>query len=68
MFFASRKKNEGLVIGDSIIVTVVEVRGDKVRLGIELPKEMSLHRKEVFDAIHRHEATSPSQAEVREEL
>jgi carbon storage regulator len=66
MFLVSRKKNESLVIGDSIIVTVVEIRGDKVRLGIELPREMSLHRKEVFDAIHRQEMTSSSRAEASE--
>ncbi len=47
------KKNEGVVIGDSIIVTVIEIRGDKVRLGIEYPPEVSVHRKEVYDAIHR---------------
>jgi carbon storage regulator len=56
MHIVSRKKNEGLVIGDNIIVTVIEIRGDKVRLGIELPPGMALHRKEVFDAIHRQEA------------
>jgi carbon storage regulator len=68
MFFVSRRKNEGLVIGDDIILTVIEIRGDKVRLGIESPREMPLHRGEVFDAIHREETTSPSRAEVREGL
>jgi carbon storage regulator len=56
MFIVSRRENEGLVIGDNIFLTVVEIRGDKVRLGIEAPREMSPHRKEVFDAIHRQEA------------
>jgi carbon storage regulator len=64
MHVFSRRKNEELLIGDKIIVTVVEIRGDKVRLGIETPKEMSLHRKEVFDAIHREETTSPSQPDT----
>ena len=68
MFFVSRKKNEGLVIGDDIIVTVIEIRGDKVRLGIESPREIPLHRGEVFDAIHREETTSPSQVDVHEGL
>ena len=68
MFFVSRKKNEGLVIGDDIIVTVIEIRGDKVRLGIESPREMPLHRGEVFDAIHGEETTSPPRADVREGL
>jgi carbon storage regulator CsrA len=53
MVIISRRKNESLVIGDNITVTVIEIRGDKVRLGVELPKEMSLHRREVYDAIHR---------------
>ena len=55
MIVLSRKKNEAIVIGDDITVVVVEIRGDKVRLGIEYPKEVPVHRKEVFDAIHRHE-------------
>ena len=64
----SRKKNESLVIGDDITVTVIEIRGDKVRLGIEYPPEAHVHRREVFDAIHRQEMTSPSQASAGEGL
>jgi carbon storage regulator len=52
----SRKKNESIVIGDSITIVVVEIRGDKVRLGLEAPKEVPVHRGEVQDAIER-EAT-----------
>jgi len=44
-------KNEGIVLGDDIILTVIEIRGDKVRLGIELPKGATLHRREVYEAI-----------------
>ena len=51
MLVLSRKKNEEIVIGDSIIVRVVEIRGDKVRLGIEAPIEVSVHRREVQTAI-----------------
>jgi len=43
----SRKKSESIVISDSIVITVVEVRGDKVRLGVEAPKEIPVRRKEV---------------------
>lgn len=52
MLVLSRKKNESIVIDDSIIVTVVEIRGDKVRLGIQAPKEVPVHRSEVHAAIH----------------
>lgn len=58
MLVLSRKKNESIVIDDSITITVVEIRGDKVRLGIEAPKEVPVHRREVYDAIKgdSHEA------------
>jgi carbon storage regulator len=52
MLVLSRKKNESIIINTDIIVTVVEIRGDKVRLGIVAPKEVPVHRQEVFEAIH----------------
>lgn len=51
MLVFSRKKNEQLVIDERIVITVVEVSGDKVRLGIEAPREVPVHRREVFDAM-----------------
>jgi len=51
MLVLSRKKNESIVINDNVIVTVVDVRGDKVRLGIEAPRDVSVHRQEVLEAI-----------------
>lgn len=51
MLVLSRKKNEAIVIDDNISVIVVEIRGDKVRLGIEAPKEIPVHRREVYEAI-----------------
>lgn len=51
MLVLSRKKNQSIVINDSIVVTVVDIRGDKVRLGIEAPKEVAVHRHEIFQAI-----------------
>ena len=51
MLVLSRKKNESIVINNNITVTVVEVRGDKVRLGIVAPKDVPVHRQEVHDAI-----------------
>jgi len=62
MLVYSRKKNESIIIGDNILVTVVEVRGDKVRLGIELPKEIPIHRKEIYDAIRNMSASEPAPA------
>ncbi len=53
MLVLSRKKNESVVIDDRIVLTVVEIRGDKVRLGIEAPREVPVHRKEVYDAIQK---------------
>ena len=53
MLVLSRKKNESIVINDNITIVVVEIRGDKVRLGVEAPKEVPVHRREVFDAIQR---------------
>jgi carbon storage regulator len=52
MLVLSRKKNESIVINNDITVTVVEIRGDKVRLGIVAPKEIPVHRREVYEAIH----------------
>jgi carbon storage regulator len=62
MLVLSRKKNESIVINDDITIVVVEIRGDKVRLGIEAPKEVPVHRREVFDAIRRNEAAAASKA------
>jgi carbon storage regulator len=53
MLVLSRKKNESIVINDNIVITVVEVRGDKVRLGVVAPKDVTVHRQEVFDAIQK---------------
>jgi len=55
MLVLSRKKNESIVINNDITIVVVEIRGDKVRLGVEAPKEVPVHRREVYDAIHRSE-------------
>lgn len=61
MLVLSRKKNESIIINDDITVVVVEIRGDKVRLGIEAPKEVPVHRNEVYEAIRRNQESSPEQ-------
>jgi len=53
MLVLSRKKNESIIIDDKITIVVVEIRGDKVRLGVEAPKEVPVHRREVYEAIQR---------------
>ena len=58
MLVLSRKKNESIVINNDITIVVVEIRGDKVRLGVEAPKEVPVHRREVYDAIKRNEAAN----------
>lgn len=55
MLVLSRKKDERIVINNDITIVVVEIRGDKVRLGVEAPKEVPVHRREVYDAISRGE-------------
>lgn len=53
MLVLSRTRDEQIVIGDDIVITVVDVGGDKDKLGIEAPRDVSVHRKEVHDAIQR---------------
>jgi carbon storage regulator len=64
MLVLSRKKDESIIINDHIRVTIVEIRGDKVRLGIDAPKEVTVHRREVYEAIqlqnqNRRDAVAP---------
>ncbi|MEO2031748.1 MAG: carbon storage regulator CsrA [Planctomycetaceae bacterium] len=53
MLVLSRKKDEKIVIGDNITLMVIEIRGDKVRLGIDAPRDVAVHREEVYEAIKR---------------
>ncbi len=69
MLVLSRQRDESIIIGDNIVITVVDIRGDKVRLGIQAPTEIPVHRQEVYEAIQREnlrnqalldESTSPT--------
>lgn len=53
MLVLSRRKDESIVIDDNIVVTIIEIRGDKVRLGIQAPREIPVHRQEIYEAIQR---------------
>lgn len=70
MLVLSRKQDEKIIIGDSITLMVISIQGDKVRLGIEAPKHVSIHREEVYDAIQRErtEQTSPDQTQSNSSL
>lgn len=68
MLVLSRKQDEKIMIGDSIVLMVVSIQGDKVRLGIEAPKDVSIHREEVYRAIHKGvdaDSASAEESEVR---
>ena len=62
MLILSRKLGEQIVIADNIVITVVEIRGDKVRLGIEAPREVPVHRKEIYELIQREKSQQPDGA------
>ncbi len=61
MLVLSRKKDECIIIGDGIIITVVDIRGDKVRLGITAPAEIPVHRREIYEAIQRENLRAAQQ-------
>ena len=61
MLVLSRQKDESIMIGDDVEITIVDVRGDKVRLGITAPKSISVHRKEVYEAIQREKKEAQKQ-------
>jgi len=52
MLVLSRKMNESIVIGENIVVTVIDIRGDKIRLGIEAPRHIAVHRQEIYERIN----------------
>ncbi len=62
MLVLSRRKDETIMIGDSVEITVVDVRGDTVRIGITAPRNVSVHRKEVYDAIQAENIAAAQEA------
>lgn len=65
MLVLSRHRDESIMIGDEIVVTIVDIRGDKVRLGIDAPQDIPVHRQEVYEAIQR-ENRKASQVQPKE--
>ena len=53
MLVLSRHRDESIMIGDDVVITIVDIRGDKVRLGIQAPSDIPVHRQEVYEAIKR---------------
>lgn len=62
MLVLSRHRDESIMIGDDIVITIVDIRGDKVRLGIQAPQHVPVHRQEVYDAIQRENRKSAAEA------
>ncbi len=67
MLVLSRQKDESIIIGDDIEVTIVDVRGDKVRLGITAPRSTSVHRKEIYEAIQREKTDRKAEEDKKAE-
>ena len=61
MLVLSRHRDEAIMIGDDIVVTIVDIRGDKVRLGIDAPSDIPVHRQEVYEAIQRENRKAEQQ-------
>ncbi len=64
MLVLSRRREETIVIGDDIQITIVDIRGDKVRLGIDAPSSVCVHRKELRDAIRRENEQAAAMADI----
>jgi carbon storage regulator len=62
MLVLSRQRDESIMIGDNVEITIVDVRGDKVRLGITAPREIPVHRREIYDTIQREKAAAEKAA------
>lgn len=62
MLVLSRKKDESIFIGDEIVLTVIDIRGDKVRIGVDAPQNVPVHRREIYEAIKREERAAALKA------
>jgi len=67
MLVLSRQRDESIMIGDDVEIIIVDVRGDKVRLGITAPKSIPVHRREIYDAIQREKSQKKEQQEEEQQ-
>lgn len=67
MLVLSRQRDESIMIGDDVEIIIVDVRGDKVRLGITAPKSIPVHRREIYDAIQREKKEKKEAEEQAEQ-
>lgn len=67
MLVLSRKRDERILIGDNIVITIVDIRGDKVRIGVEAPSHVPVHRQEIVEALQRHAAEEAAAAKKADE-
>ncbi len=67
MLVLSRQRDESIMIGDNVEIIIVDVRGDKVRLGITAPKDIPVHRREIYDAIQREKSQKKDSQEEQQE-
>jgi len=67
MLVLSRQRDESIMIGDDVEIIIVDVRGDKVRLGITAPKSIPVHRREIYDAIQREKKEKEESQEKQQE-
>lgn len=65
MLVLSRYKDQSIYIGDDIVITVVDVRGDRIRIGIEAPSDVPVHRQEIYEAIKREQNSAKPEAADR---
>lgn len=63
MLVLTRRAGESIIIGNDIVVTILEVRGDQVRVGIDAPRTVSVHREEIFRAVERENTAAVAAAE-----
>lgn len=66
MLVLTRRANQSIIIGDDVVVTVLEVRGDQVRIGITAPRDVTVHREEVYRALHDANTDAATSAPVEE--